>query len=146
MTVIRVQAEDFDPGEELARLEALDIGAVASFTGLVRGDNGLIALTLEHYPAMTENALRAIADEAHRRWPLAGITIIHRHGRLLPGEHIVFVATASSHRGAALEACAFLIDWLKTDAPFWKREEQADGSAHWIEAREADLEAKSRWT
>jgi molybdopterin synthase catalytic subunit len=144
--MIRVQPDDFDPGAELARLEALDVGAVASFTGLVRGDGGLIAMTLEHYPAMTETALREIADEAARRWPLAGITVIHRHGRLVPGDRIVFVGTASSHRAAALESCAFLIDWLKTDAPFWKREEWADGSDRWVEARLEDDTAKARWT
>jgi len=143
--MIRVQPDDFDPGTELARLEALNVGAVASFTGLVRGDGGLVAMTLEHYPAMTEAALRAIADEAARRWPLAGLTVIHRHGRLVPGDRIVFVGTASSHRAAALESCAFLIDWLKTDAPFWKREQWADGSSRWVEARSEDDAAKERW-
>ena len=143
--MIRVQPDDFDPGTELARLEALNVGAVASFTGLVRGDGGLVAMTLEHYPAMTEAALRAIADEAARRWPLAGLTVIHRHGRLVPGDRIVFVGTASSHRAAALESCAFLIDWLKTAAPFWKREQWADGSSRWVEARSEDDAAKERW-
>jgi len=143
--MIRVQPDDFDPGTELARLEALNVGAVASFTGLVRGDGGLVEMTLEHYPAMTEAALRAIADEAARRWPLAGLTVIHRHGRLVPGDRIVFVGTASSHRAAALESCAFLIDWLKTDAPFWKREQWADGSSRWVEARSEDDAAKERW-
>ena len=143
--MIRVQPDDFDPGTELARLEALNVGAVASFTGLVRGDGGLVAMTLEHYPAMTEAALRAIADEAARRWPLAGLTVIHRHGRLVPGDRIVFVGTASSHRAAALQSCAFLIDWLKTDAPFWKREQWADGSSRWVEARSEDDAAKERW-
>mgnify|MGYP001589443331 CR=1 FL=1 len=146
MIDIRIQSDDFDPGAELARLEALAVGAIASFTGLVRGDDGLVAMTLEHYPAMTDAAVRKIADEAARRWPLAGLMVIHRHGRLVPGDRIVFVATASSHRAAALESCAFLIDWLKTDAPFWKREEWADGSARWVEAREADDTAKARWS
>jgi len=145
MIEVRVQQEEFDPAIELARLEALGGGAVASFTGLVRGDGGLLAMTLEHYPAMTEPALRAIAEEAARRWPLAGTILIHRHGRLVPGERIVFVGTASSHRAAALESCAFLIDWLKTDAPFWKREEWADGSARWVEAKSVDDAAKARW-
>ena len=145
MIDIRVQQEAFDPGAELASLEALEVGAVASFTGLVRGDGGLIAMTLEHYPAMTEAALRDIAAVAAGRWPLAGVTVIHRHGRLVPGERIVFVATASSHRAAALESCAFLIDWLKTEAPFWKREEWADGSARWVEAKTEDDAAKLRW-
>jgi molybdopterin synthase catalytic subunit len=145
MKDIRVQPEAFDPGVELARLEALDVGAVASFTGLVRGDGGLTAMTLEHYPAMTEAALCTISDEAARRWPLGGVIVIHRHGRLVPGDRIVFVGTASSHRAAALESCAFLIDWLKTDAPFWKREEWADGTACWVEARSEDDSAKERW-
>ena len=145
MIEVRVQQEEFDPAIELARLEALGGGAVASFTGLVRGDDGLLAMMLEHYPAMTESALRAIAEEAARRWPLAGTILIHRHGRLVPGERIVFVGTASSHRAAALESCAFLIDWLKTDAPFWKREEWADGSARWVEAKSVDDAAKARW-
>jgi molybdopterin synthase catalytic subunit len=103
-------------------------------------------MTLEHYPAMTERALAAIADEAARRWPLAGLTVIHRFGRLVPGDRIVFVATASAHRAAALEACAFLIDWLKTDAPFWKCEAFADGSRRWVEAKASDDDARTRWT
>jgi len=146
MIEFRVQAEDFDPAAELARLEALGPGGVASFTGLVRGDDGLVAMTLEHYPAMTERALGAIADEASRRWPLAGLVVIHRFGRLVPGDRIVFVATASAHRAAALEACAFLIDWLKTDAPFWKCEAFADGSRRWVEAKASDDDARTRWT
>ena len=142
---IRVQAEDFDPGAALARLEALGGGAVASFTGLVRGDGGLVEMLLEHHPAMTAKALGDIADEAARRWPLAGITLIHRHGPLHPGDRIVFVGTASSHRAAALEACAFLIDWLKTSAPFWKQERFADGATRWVEARAEDDAATERW-
>lgn len=141
----RAQAEDFDSGAELARLEALDAGAVASFTGLVRGDDGLIEMLLEHHPAMTGKALLAIAKEAAARWPLMGITIIHRFGPLKPGERIVFVGTASSHRAAALESCAYLIDWLKTSAPFWKQERFADGAARWVEARAADDDAAARW-
>lgn len=145
MIEVRVQTGDFDPGAELARFEALDVGAVASFTGLVRGDGGLSAMTLEHYPAMTNTALRAIADEAAARWPLGGVILVHRHGRLVPRDRIVFVGTASSHRAAALASCAFLIDWLKTDAPFWKREEWADGSARWVEARAEDDAAREKW-
>jgi len=144
MIEVRVQLEPFEPGDELARLEA-GVGAVASFTGLVRGDDGLTAMTLEHYPTMTEAALRDIAQEAARRWPLKAVIVIHRHGRLVPGDRIVFVGTASSHRAAALESCAFLIDWLKTDAPFWKREEWADGSARWVDAKSEDDKAKLRW-
>jgi len=145
MIRVRVQREDFDSGAELAALEALGGGAVASFTGLVRGDGGLKAMTLEHYPAMTEKALAGIAAEAERRWPLAGGTVIHRFGRLEPGARIVLVAIASAHRAAALEACAFLIDWLKVKAPFWKREEFTDGAARWVEARREDDAAAAAW-
>ncbi|MFM7027486.1 MAG: molybdenum cofactor biosynthesis protein MoaE [Chakrabartia sp.] len=144
MKYVRVQAEGFDPGAELARLEALDAGAVASFTGLVRGDDGVSTLTLEHYPGMTERALVALADAALARWPLAGIILIHRIGDLARGERIVFVGTASAHRAAALEACAFLIDRLKTDAPFWKREDVA-GERRWVAARDSDNKAADRW-
>ena len=147
--MIRVQREDFDVGAELAKLAAgrTDIGGLASFIGLVRettdaGD--LTAMTLEHYPGMTEKRLGEIEAEAMRRWPLAGALIIHRYGRLLPGERIVLVATASLHRQAALESCQFLIDWLKTKAPFWKLEETAAGS-QWVAARDADDHATARW-
>jgi len=142
---VRIQAEAFDPGMELARLEALGGGAVASFTGLVRGDDGLVEMLLEHHPAMTQKALEAIAAEAASRWPLAGVTLIHRYGPLHPGDRIVFVGTASSHRAAALESCAFLIDWLKTKAPFWKQERFADGAARWVEAKAEDDAATARW-
>ncbi len=145
MIAVRVQAGPFDPGAELVHLEALGGGGVASFTGIVRGEGDLVSLTLDHYPAMTERAMRAIADEAAGRWPLLGLTLIHRHGELFPGERIVFVGTAARHRGAALEACAFLIDWLKTKAPFWKRERMAGGACHWVEPRTADDKAASRW-
>lgn len=145
MIEIRVQAEDFDPGAELARLHTGrdDIGAVASFVGLVRGGD-IVAMTLEHYPGMTERQLRAVADQATTRWPLEAVTVVHRHGRLLPGDRIVLVAVASAHRAAAFEACAFLMDWLKTQAPFWKREETAAG-ARWVEAKAADDAAAARW-
>lgn len=146
MISVRVQAEDFDVGDELARLEALGGGAVASFTGIVRGDGELGALTLEYYPAMTEAAMADIAAEAARRWPLIGGTVIHRVGRLHPGDRIVLVAVASAHRRAALDACAFLIDWLKTRAPFWKRESFADGTSRWVDARDEDTDAAARWT
>lgn len=145
MIDIRVQAGRFDVGAELARLEELGGGAVASFTGLVRGDDGLIELLLEQYPGMTEASLHRIASQAVERWPLAGLTLIHRHGPLAVGERIVFVGTASRHRAAALEACAFLIDWLKTGAPFWKRETFADGTSRWVEARATDDAAAARW-
>jgi molybdopterin synthase catalytic subunit len=142
---VRVQPEPFDPGIELAALEALGGGGIASFTGIVRGDGGLVELLLEHHPGMTSATLEQIAAEAARRWPLLGITLIHRIGALAPGERIVFVGTASRHRAAALEACAFLIDWLKTAAPFWKRERFADGRSSWVDARIEDDEAAARW-
>lgn len=145
MRAIRVQTADFDFGAELAALEALGGGGVASFTGIVRGGDGMTALTLEHYPAMTERAMAQVAAEAEARWPLLGVVLIHRHGTLAPGERIVLVGTASAHRGAALEACAFLIDWLKTRAPFWKRETFVDGRQRWIEARAEDDAAAARW-
>ncbi len=145
--MIRVQREDFDPAAELAKLAAgrTDIGGIASFVGLVRGAaDGVRAMTLEHYPGMTERQLAAIEVEARRRWPLLEVAIVHRHGRLLPGERIVLVAVAAAHRGEAFAACEFLTDWLKTQAPFWKLEEGADG-AHWIEARAADEGRAGRW-
>jgi molybdopterin synthase catalytic subunit len=147
--MIRVQAEDFDVGAELAALTAgrTDIGGLASFVGIVRARSeagALQAMTLEHYPGMTEKRLAEIEAEALARWPLTGSLIVHRYGRLLPGERIVLVATTSSHRQAALESCQFLIDWLKTKAPFWKLEETASGS-HWVEARETDDHAAERW-
>jgi molybdopterin synthase catalytic subunit len=142
---VRVQPEDFDTAAELARLEALGGGGVASFTGIVRGGDGLEALVLEHHPTMTPKAMRAICEEAVARWPLVGVTAIHRYGPLAPGDRIVLVAAASPHRAAALEATAFLIDWLKTRAPFWKQERFAGGAARWVEARAADDEAAARW-
>ena len=143
MSRVSIQEEGFDAGAELALLEAAGGGAVASFTGVVRGENGLVALELHHYPAMTAAQVGRIVEEAMDRWPLLGVRVIHRFGRLKPGEHIVFVGTASRHRTAALESCAFLIDWLKSEAPFWKKEYFADGRANWVEARVED-EAKAR--
>ncbi len=147
--MIRVQHEDFDVGAELARLTEgrTDIGGLASFVGLVRATNEgerLVAMTLEHYPAMTEKRLAEIEAEAMKRWPLQASLVIHRYGRLTPGERIVLVATASSHRQAALESCQFLIDWLKTEAPFWKLEETMAGD-RWVAARESDDLAAQRW-
>jgi molybdopterin synthase catalytic subunit len=146
--MIRVQEQPFDVGAELSALSAgrRDIGAVASFVGLVRDLAGapIAAMTLEHYPGMTEKKLAEIEAEAKARWSLQASLIVHRYGRMLPGEPIVLVATASAHRAAALEACAFLIDWLKTQAPFWKLEETAQAS-RWVEARGADNEAAARW-
>ena len=147
--MIRVQREDFDMSAELDRLAAGNhrIGGIASFVGLVRdigGDDGISALSLEHYPGMTEKKLAEIELEAHRRWPLDASLIIHRYGRLEPGDRIVLVATASPHRAAALAACHFLIDWLKTEAPFWKSEETSAGQ-RWVEARAEDDAARARW-
>jgi molybdopterin synthase catalytic subunit len=146
--MIRVQREIFDVGTELAALTVgrTDIGALASFVGLVRdhADAPITAMTLEHYPGMTERKLAEIEAEALARWPLQASLIVHRYGRMLPGEPIVLVATASPHRTAALEACAFLIDWLKTKAPFWKLEETA-AAPRWVDARGADDEAAARW-
>ena len=146
--MIRVQRQAFDVGAELAALTAgrTDIGALASFVGLVRdhADAAITAMTLEHYPGMTEKKLAEIEAEALARWPLQASLIVHRYGRMLPGEPIVLVATASPHRAAALEACAFLIDWLKTKAPFWKLEETAE-ARRWVEARGADDQAAARW-
>ncbi len=147
--MIKVQREDFDVGAELAALHEGDhkVGGVASFVGLVRdvaGDAPVTAMTLEHYPGMTEKMLAAIELEARQRWPLSASLIVHRYGRLLPGDRIVMVATASAHRQAALEACAFLIDWLKTKAPFWKLEAGPEGES-WVEARDSDDEAAARW-
>ncbi|MBW4092363.1 MAG: molybdenum cofactor biosynthesis protein MoaE [Proteobacteria bacterium] len=151
MARILVQTADFDTGAELGRLTAgrSDIGGIGCFVGTVRdtaAGRKIAALTLEHYPAMTERALAAIAAEAERRWELLGCTVIHRVGRLAPGANIVLVLAASAHRQAALEATAFLIDWLKTKAPFWKKEELADGAATWVEARETDTDAAARWS
>ncbi len=147
--MIRVQREDFDVGAEMAALTAGNhaVGGLAVFVGLVRdvaGEEALGAMTLEHYPGMTEKMLERIEAEANRRWPLEASLIVHRTGRLEPGERIVLVAAASRHRQAAFEACQFLIDWLKTKAPFWKLEETEDGPK-WVEARSSDDRATKRW-
>ncbi|HZF76335.1 MAG TPA: molybdenum cofactor biosynthesis protein MoaE [Acetobacteraceae bacterium] len=146
-STIRVQEAPFDLATEVAALTGGrgDVGGLASFLGVCRGDGGLAAMTLEHYPGMTERAIARIAEEAEARWPLLGVTVIHRVGRLMPGEPIVLVLTASAHRAAALDSCAFLIDWLKTRATFWKREEFADGTSRWVEAKESDDAAAARW-
>ena len=146
---VKVQSEDFDISAEIASLTAgrTDIGGVATFMGLVRdiaGGEIVEAMTLEHYPGMTEKMLADIEAQARNRWPLEEVLIIHRYGRLEPGDRIVLVATASAHRKAAIEACEFLIDWLKTRAPFWKLEETGQGE-HWVEARQSDDESAARW-
>jgi molybdopterin synthase catalytic subunit len=148
--MIRVQREDFDIGAEVRTLTAgrADLGAIVTFTGTVRDSAGgkpIAAMTLEHYPGMTEKELARIEAEAARRWPLAASLIVHRYGRLVPGDNIVLVVTASAHREAAFAAAEFLMDYLKTQAPFWKSEEGADGAAAWVEAREADDTALRRW-
>lgn len=144
---VSVQTADFDPGLEIAALSAGldDAGAVASFLGLVRGDGGLTEMALEHYPGMTEKALAAIVAEAAARWALLRVRVIHRVGPLRPGERIVFVGVACRHRGEAFEACSFIMDYLKTRAPFWKRETTSAGTC-WVDARESDEVAAARWT
>ena len=146
---VSVQQEDFDVGAEIARLGEgrLDVGAVASFVGLVRDANdgsGVRAMTLEHYPGMTERALEGIVEQAKARWSLLAVRVIHRHGRLEPADRIVFVGVASAHRGEAFAACEFIMDYLKTQAPFWKCEETPEG-ARWVDARESDDSAAARW-
>lgn len=146
MIAVRLQSAAIDTAAEIAALTAnrVDVGAVVSFVGHVRADDGLVALTLEHYPAMTERQLLAFATEAEARWPILGGSVVHRHGRMVPGEAIVLVAIASAHRTAAFEAAAFLMDWLKTKAPFWKRSETLTG-AGWVVPRESDDVAAQRW-
>lgn len=144
---IRLQTADFDAAAETALLTRgrTDVGAVVTFTGICRGDGAMAAMTLEHYPGMAEAEIARHVAEAEARWPLLGVTVIHRHGRLTPGDNIVFVATAASHRGDAFAAAEFLMDYLKTRAPFWKKEERAEGAA-WVEAKSADDSAADRWT
>lgn len=144
MIRILVSGDAIDLAAELAGVEAQGAGAIATFTGLVRADDGVGTLELEHYPGATEAALRGLAEQAGARWGLLSATIVHRVGAMRPGERIVFVGVSASHRAAALEACAFLIDRLKTDAPFWKRETRG-GEARWIEPRGSDDAAAARW-
>jgi len=149
---VRVQSEDFDPGKEMEALSKANhaIGALCSFVGLVRDMHAgqdtreISSMTLEHYPGMTEKELARIEAKARERWPLEGCLIIHRYGKLNPGDRIVLVVTASSHRQAAFESAEFLMDWLKTKAPFWKLEETPDGG-DWVDARETDNAAAARW-
>lgn len=149
MATTRIQSEPFDVATEMAALTEgrTDIGGLGCFVGIVRGneDNSLATLDLEHYPGMTERSLAAIAATAEARWELRGCTLIHRIGRLVPGAPIVLVLAAAAHRDAALDATAFLIDWLKTKAPFWKAEEFTDGTKTWVDARETDDVAAARW-
>ena len=147
---VRVQEEDFDLAAEVRALSEgrTDIGAIVTFTGTVRGEAKgapIASMTLEHYPGMTEAELRRVEAEAHARWPLLASRIIHRTGKLVPGDNIVLVVTASAHRHAAFEAAAFLMDYLKSRAPFWKKEAGASGEDTWVDARECDETAASRW-
>jgi molybdopterin synthase catalytic subunit len=149
MTIVRVQAEDFDPGRELEALTRgrVDVGALASFVGLVRDANDgrpIAGMTLEHYPGMTEKALAEICREAHSRWDVLDTLVIHRVGPLVPGDRIVLVGVSSGHRGEAFAACEFIMDYLKTRAPFWKREETPEGP-RWVDARASDDSAAERW-
>ena len=148
---VRVQTDDFDIGAEIQTLIAgrTDLGAVVSFTGIVRdgggGEGKVVAMTLEHYPGMTEAELERIEAEARDRWPLSASLIVHRYGRLEPGDNIVLVITASTHRQAAFEAASFLMDYLKTSAPFWKKEERAAGDSGWVDEKTSDEAAIRRW-
>jgi len=146
---VRVQAEDFDVGQEISRIAdgRRDIGAVVTFTGLCRDEAGtLCALELEHYPGMAEAQMRRVAEAALDRWLLCGLTIVHRYGKIAPGENIVLVVSASPHRQAAFEAASFVMDYLKTSAPFWKRQHLADGSSGgWVEVKDQDDRAMDRW-
>ncbi|AJP72655.1 molybdenum cofactor biosynthesis protein MoaE [Sphingomonas hengshuiensis] len=144
MIRVSVDPAPIELAVEVAALEERGAGGVASFTGVVRGDDGVTELMLEHYPGMTDATLIALAEAATARWRLLGVTIVHRVGAMVPGDRIVFVGTAASHRREALEACAYLIDRLKTDAPFWKRERRGDDAA-WVEARASDGDAAARW-
>jgi molybdopterin synthase catalytic subunit len=150
IATIRIQQADFDVGDEIAALTKgrIDIGAVVSFSGICRGsENGepIAALTLEHYPGMAEAEIKRHTDEAMSRWPLTGLTVVHRVGRITPGENIVLVLAASAHRQAAFQAADFLMDYLKASAPFWKREEKPTGTS-WVDAHSHDDAAAARWT
>jgi molybdopterin synthase catalytic subunit len=149
MATIRIQREDFDAGREAERLTAgrTDVGAVVTFTGLCRDEaGGLAALELEHYPGMAEAEISRIADEALRRWPLTGLTVIHRHGLIAPGANIVLVVAASAHRQAAFDAASFLMDYLKSRAPFWKKEHVIGGAqGGWVDVKASDDKAAERW-
>lgn len=145
MIKVIVDAADFDIGMETAEIGKIGGGAIASFVGQVRQDEKLVALELEHYPAMTQKALENIANSATNNWPLHAVTIIHRVGKLSVGENIVLAIASSDHRAAAINACSFIMDQLKTVAPFWKKEISVDGSTHWVEERRSDLDAANQW-
>ncbi|HEX5278957.1 MAG TPA: molybdenum cofactor biosynthesis protein MoaE [Micropepsaceae bacterium] len=147
MSDIRILADDFDPGAEIAALQdgAGDAGAIATFVGLVRGDGGMSSMTLDHYPGMCESEIAAHADEARKRWPILALRIVHRIGKLVPGDRIVFVGVASKHRQAAFQAAEFLMDYLKTRAPFWKLERRGENET-WVAARSKDDDSVKRWS
>ena len=145
MIRVSVQNDPLDVAAEIALLVGAGVGGIATFTGVVRADDGVSALELEHYPGATEAALRTLADEAAERWSLVVTAITHRVGVMHPGDLVVFVGTAAAHRAAALESCAYLIDRLKTEAPFWKRETRGD-QASWVEPRDSDMVAAARWS
>ena len=145
---VSIRTVDFDAGAEIDKLRLAGVGAIVTFSGIVRNNAespDLIAMTLEHFPGMTEREIENIIEEACNRWPLTAVKVIHRVGRLLPQENIVFVGTASAHRQAAFDSAAFIMDYLKTRAPFWKKEETSEGT-HWVEAREIDDMALHKWT
>ncbi len=146
MSDIRIQQEDFDPGAEIAAISEADgrAGAIATFIGVVRGEGGLSTMTLDHYPGMCETEILAHVGEARRRWPILGVRIVHRVGELKPGDRIVFVGVASAHRHAAFQAAEFLMDYLKTRAPFWKRERRGEAET-WVAARSEDDDSVKRW-
>ncbi len=144
---VSIRTADFDAGVEIEKLRRAGVGAIATFSGIVRNNAetpGLIAMTLEHFPGMTEQEIQNIIEQARRRWPITALKVIHRVGRLLPQENIVFVGTASAHRQAAFDSASFIMDYLKTRAPFWKKEETSSG-AQWVEARETDDIALQKW-
>jgi len=149
MVTIKVQSEDFDVGAEIGRLTSgnVDVGGLTCFVGLVRdmaGDEKITSMTLEHYPGMTERQLEKLEQEARERWSLQDVLIIHRYGKLLPGDRIVLVATTAPHRESTMDSCRFLIDWLKTKAPFWKLEDMESGP-RWVASREEDVVSADRW-
>lgn len=145
MIRVEILEAPFDLAREVEVIASAGVGAVATFSGYVRGDDGIVAIELEHYPAMTGRVLTELAEHATRRWYLSGCTVLHRVGRLSVGEAIVLVAVASPHRAEALEACSYLIDRLKTDAPFWKKEIRPDGRADWVAAKLSDLDRSANW-
>ncbi|GAB3381359.1 molybdenum cofactor biosynthesis protein MoaE [Spongiibacter taiwanensis] len=147
---VSVQEKDFDLAilSRVLRASANDVGAIASFVGCMRGSNAngsLREMFLEHYPGMTERSIREIVEAAGERWPIVACSVVHRVGWIRPGEHIVFVGVASSHRGEAFQACEYIMDYLKSRAPFWKKEVNEDGSGEWVDARDSDREALARW-